>query len=344
LTFQPPHCPHPACPAHRQRPFPWRRKGFFQRRCDGRAVQRFLCLTCRRSFSSQSFRLDYRLHRPSLSPRLFQLLASKVTMRQAARIAGCNRKAVDQRLLLLGRHCRDFQARLLAQRARQGGLSGRFQLDELETFEHDRRLCPLTVPVLIEQSSYFVLHACAAALPARGRLRPRDRERRRQRELRQGKRRSGSRQAVQECWSVLGQLVGRTRVVEVATDSKLQYESQLWRTFGRRVFHLQGRSKEPRVPGSLLFPINHTLAMMRDGISRLVRRSWAASKKRERLELHQWIWIAWRNYVRGVTNKAWRVTPAMALGLLDRRLRPVELLRERVFGERIALAATAGAA
>jgi hypothetical protein len=39
--------------------------------------------------------------------------------------------------------------------------------------------------------------------------------------------------------------------------------------------------------------------MMRDGISRLVRRSWGASKLRARLELHAWIWVVWRNYVRG---------------------------------------------
>jgi hypothetical protein len=80
-----------------------------------------------------------------------------------------------------------------------------------------------------------------------------------------------------------------------------------------------------------LFPINHTLAMMRDGVSRLVRRSWAAAKLRERLELHLWIWVAYRNYVRAITNEARHVTSAMALGIDSGKWKRREMLAWRVF-------------
>ncbi len=83
--------------------------------------------------------------------------------------------------------------------------------------------------------------------------------------------------------------------------------------------------------GNPLFPINHTLAMMRDGISRLVRRTWAASKLRERLEWHAWIWATWRNYVRGITNRSPRVTPAMAIGIEKEKWNATELCAWRVF-------------
>ena len=89
-------------------------------------------------------------------------------------------------------------------------------------------------------------------------------------------------------------------------------------------------SRAKRDRGNPLFPINHTLAMLRDGVSRLVRRSWAASKRRSKLELHLWIWACWRNYVRGITNKARHVTPAMAAGLERRPFRKDELLAWRV--------------
>ena len=49
----------------------------------------------------------------------------------------------------------------------------RFQLDEQETFETDRLLKPVTMPVLIHADSRFVVHVEAAKLPARGQLRPR---------------------------------------------------------------------------------------------------------------------------------------------------------------------------
>jgi hypothetical protein len=69
--------------------------------------------------------------------------------------------------------------------------------------------------------------------------------------------------------------------------------------------------------------------MMRDGISRLVRRSWAASKLRERLREHLWLWVCYRNYVRGITVKAPRVTPAMVAGLRSETVSVSELLRWR---------------
>ncbi|MBL8858556.1 MAG: hypothetical protein JNL28_08640, partial [Planctomycetes bacterium] len=98
--FQPPRCPHDACPTRHDRnaPFRWQHKGRYQRRCDRRFVQRFLCLVCRRTFSVQTFRVDFGLHRPDLTPRIFDTLVSAVSHRQAARIMECNRKTVRRRM------------------------------------------------------------------------------------------------------------------------------------------------------------------------------------------------------------------------------------------------------
>jgi hypothetical protein len=88
-------------------------------------------------------------------------------------------------------------------------------------------------------------------------------------------------------------------------------------------------SKERRDTQNPLFAINHSLAMLRDGVSRLVRRTWGNAKLRERLALHLWIYAAWRNFVRYVSNERRGETPAMALGLDPRRWTLVELLRWR---------------
>ncbi|MCK6444752.1 MAG: hypothetical protein L6Q99_00005, partial [Planctomycetes bacterium] len=80
-----------------------------------------------------------------------------------------------------------------------------------------------------------------------------------------------------------------------------------------------------------LFPINHTLARVRDNLSRLVRRNWGASKKREWLLGHCAIWITYRNYVRDRVNRERGVTPAMKLGLETAPWSVERLLRWRVF-------------
>jgi transposase-like protein len=330
MSFRPSRCPRPRCPSLTSGHFRWQHRGSYRRRCDGRSVQRFICLECRRFFSVQTFRLDYRLKRPRLHLQLFRDFVSKVTHRQSARMLGCSRKTVAHRLDLLGSHCRDFHARMLQLAAARGGLLGTFQLDELETFEHSRRLAPLSVPVLIERQSYFVLHAEAVTLPARGGLSPADRRRKLERELCRGKRKSGSSAAVRRSFQLLEAVHAPRLGVHLQSDRKASYPAQGQRVFGARLLHERHSSTEPRDYDNPLFPINHTLAMMRDGISRLVRRNWAASKLRSRLMRHAWIWIAWRNYVRGITNKAPRLTPAMALAVDDHQWSRSELLAWRV--------------
>ena len=182
MRFQPPRCPRDDCPSLSSGHCRWCFKGRYLRACDGRFVQRFLCLECHRTFSTQTFRVDYRLKKPHLNHDLIGPFVSKVTHRQAARILGCTRKTIAHRLELLGSHCRDFHLQRLALARERGGLRGVFQLDELETFEHSRRLQPVTMPVLIERKSFFLVDLETAALPCRGRLSEEDRLRKMGRE------------------------------------------------------------------------------------------------------------------------------------------------------------------
>jgi hypothetical protein len=325
-SFIPPHCPRDACPSRRTRsPFLWRRKGRFHRACDERVVQRFLCCSCRRYFSTQTFRLDYRLHRPTLHFALFDTFISKVTQRQAARNLLCTRKTVVHRLRLLSGHARAFHGEVLLRAQREGGLPGRFQIDELETFENSRRLCPVTMPVLIERRSYFAVHFEVAPLPPRGKPHRNERERPK------GSRRSGSNAAVERCFRVLADVRPKDKDVVVSSDFKPSYGGLLRKVLPGAHRHLRHSSKARRDRYNPLFPINHTLAMLRDGLSRLVRRSWGASKQRDWLERHAWIWIAYRNYIRGVTNRTPRKSPGQALGVIARQFSKNTLFEWRVF-------------
>jgi hypothetical protein len=71
--------------------------------------------------------------------------------------------------------------------------------------------------------------------------------------------------------------------------------------------------------------------MLRDGLGRLVRRNWGATKEREKLEWHLWLYIGWRNYVRPITNKRPHESAGMVAGLIPRMLEPCELLQWRIF-------------
>jgi len=330
-AFQPPFCVYPACPSRQPgSPFLWHRAGRFARRVDGRQVQRFRCRSCGRRFSAQSFRLDFRQQKPQVNAALLSLLVSKVTHRQSARVLRVDRKTVHRRLRLWGPALRGWHGVFLRRARAGGGLRGSFSLDELETFEQDRRLQPVTMPVVIHRKTRFVVHLETAALPSRGRLSPPDEARRQRMAEACGRRRSGSRPAVKRCLEALRAVRPPGALLDLVTDQKRTYPVLVREVFGNRIAaHVQESSRRARNTLNPMFAINHTLAMLRDQVSRLVRRSWGASKRRDQLALHSWVWVAWRNYVRPVTNDRPRVTAAMVLGLARRRFANADLLRWR---------------
>ena len=333
MAFEPEYCPYDDCVHHRRAPFPWRRRGFFRRNVDGRRVQRFECLGCQRRFSTQTFRLDYRLKKLHLTGRVFEHLVAKTTLRQIGRSLETTRKTVERRLALLGDHCARFHAERLRRARARGGFQGDWSLDELETYEADRKLKPVTVPVLIDRRTGFVVHTECAPLAPRGSRTPSEEERLKRIQASEGRRRSGSTRAIKRTFGVLAKNVVSTGVVQVTTDEKKSYGTCLRQLFGERLEHITVSSRRKRDTRNPLFRINHTLAMLRDGISRLVRQTWAASKDLTKLHVHLWVWNCYRNYVRPMTNAEARKggkTPAMAMGLATRRWRPIDLLRWKV--------------
>ncbi len=190
----------------------------------------------------------------------------------------------------------------------------------------------MTVPLLVHLPSRCILHAAVGTLPPRKPLSPsKQRQLERIEAEEQKKRGSESREKVSECFAVLKQLTLGEGQVRVGTDEKSSYRAILRKSFGNRLVHQRTNSKEPRTFLNPLFLVNHTFAMLRDGLGRLVRRNWGASKEREKLEWHLWLYIGWRNYVRPITNKRSHETAAMVAGIAPRMLETCELLQWRIF-------------
>lgn len=60
-----------------------------------------------------------------------------------------------------------------------------------------------------------------------------------------------------------------------------------------------------------LFTLNHTFAMLRDNISRLVRKTWCTTKKPERLDAHLQLYIHFHNHVLIKQKRPNRAKPLM---------------------------------
>lgn len=201
-----------------------------------------------------------------------------------------------------------------------GGVTGIIQLDEMESFEEDRRLKPLTIAVAMERRSFFVFGADVGTLPPRGNLRPKDQERKIEAELADGLRFSQSDLVVRRAFRRVDRCLRAGQPFHLQSDKKLSYWPLLKECSSRRpLIHETVSSKERRDHDNLIFPVNHVLARMRDGISCMVRRNWANAKRLLGMQRHVWIWIVWQNYVRTMTVKV-RWTPAQKLRLVSKRM------------------------
>jgi len=321
--FHPPRCPYSNCPRH-QRPEGrfYYRYGYYPSLCRSHPIQRYLCRTCRRTFSRQTFRMDFRDRRPDLNAPLYRLLNSGVGLRQSARLIDLSRNSTELKFRKLSAHCRDLNLNLRGQ-LRKGHS---FQFDEFETFEGRRNTRPLTVPVLIERDSRFVLWAESASIRPRGSMTKSRKRAIAEDEKRLGRRIDQSRAAIQRTLKQGSACAEELSFILLETDEKSSYPSHARRAFlNRRIVHRTTNSKEPRMPWNPLFPINHTEARLRDLMSRLRRESWLVSKKRARLDLHLQLHMTWLNYHRPRFNRDLK-SPAELLGWTPRRLTEGEVL------------------
>jgi transposase-like protein len=324
--FQPPRCPNRRCRAHRA-PTPGfcASHGSYAAKCRPRPIPRFRCKHCGRTFSRQTFRADYRDHRPSLNAHLYLLLASGVGLRQSSRNLGLSRRCTELKARKLGRHLRRLHVNLCAQLP----TGTRLQLDELETYETRRNTRPLTVPVLIEADSRFVIWAESAPIRPRGKMTEARRRAIEEEERDSRPRKDLSRWSLRRTLERGAALFAPGSAVFMDTDEKKAYPRLLSQAFrGIAVMHRTTHSKRERTEWNPLFPINQTEAIARDLTGRLRRDSWLVSKKRRWLDVALHVFITYRNYVRRRFNGD-SLSPAVKLRLAPRRMTPGELLSWR---------------
>jgi len=325
--FQPPFCPYRHC-ARRDDPRPGFcvRHGTYKAACRAHAVQRYRCLSCQRTFSRQTFRVDHHDHRPDLNPRLFLLLASGLGLRQSARNLKLSLSSTVRKFRKLARHLRRLN---LSLRRPLEPSAVRLHLDEFETYEGERNTRPLTVPMLLASESRYILWSQSATIRPRGKMTAKRKKAVAEAEKRHGPRRDCSRSALQRTLARGAELLGAKARVVLETDEKTSYPRLAREAFGeRRLEHRRTSSKLVRDTFNPLFPINHEEASARVLIGRLRRESWLVSKKRRFLDLALQLHMAYRNLVHRRFNRD-EESPAQLLGFVPRRLTPEEVVSWR---------------
>ena len=327
----PPFCPNPDCPFHSTAVgWPVVRDGFFARQHAPIRVQRFRCRHCRRRFSEQTFRTSYWLQRPALLPAVLRGLVSCAGLRQIARALDASPQTILLHANRLGRHCQLFHE---LHRPR-GPLAEAIALDGFQSFEYSQ-FHPTWYHVVAGRSSHFFYGFTDSELRRSGRMTPAQRRTRARLEQRHG--RPDPRSIERETTAVLAVVCAAEQEVELHTDEHADYPRALRRLGHLRVRHLTTSSRAARTAHNPLFAINLLDLLIRHSGANHKRETIAFAKRRQMAVWRLWVMLVWRNYLKWVSERKALDTPAMRLGLLERRLRVPDLLRERLFVTRVGL-------
>ncbi|MBK6900092.1 MAG: IS1 family transposase [bacterium] len=332
--FVPPHCPNPNCQHHRRLSPGWRFKriGYYRRQLNPTRIQRFLCLHCRRSFSTQTFATNYWLKRPDILPQLLTKTTGCMANRQIARDLHVAPSTIDRQLGRLGRHCLLFHA-LQMQTAKP---ASRFAIDGFVYFEHSQYY-PFHHHLAIEPDTDFMVYFTDSEMRRSGTMTKAQKRKRQRLEKIHG--RPDPRAVFKDVRHLLEVVTGGQPRVTVLSDDHQAYPKAL-QTLPCESTHLVTSSKERRDAGNPLFPINLADLLIRHSSANHKRETIAWSKRRQRSAERLAVFLVWRNYMKGRREKErGSPTPAQARGMMEHRVSMHELLSRRLFVNRIGLPA-----
>jgi hypothetical protein len=210
-------------------------------------------------------------------------------MRRSAIITCVARKTVDRRLGYFFKVAEYYQKDLL----RNLPLVKELHFDDMETSEHTK-MKPLAIPLAVEHPSRLILSFDVASMPAKGLLAKKSRKK--------YGRRPDDRSAA---WNLVLASVAKISApgLLITSDSHKKYP-QVIRRHLPDATHVQVKSRRGCIAGQgelkvggwdPLFSLNHTAAMLRANICRLIRRTWCTTKRQDRLRCHIALYVMWHN-------------------------------------------------
>jgi transposase-like protein len=321
--FVAPFCPNERCVSHADAgPWRYRKKGFFVRPGDGARIQRYLCSRCGRSFSPRTFSATYWLRHRGLLETLFFRLRGGMGLRPMAQELGLAPSTLQRQAERLGRHCL-----LLHEELRPRRPSEPVVLDGFRTFEAGQ-YWPFDLNLVVGVS-HFVYGFNDAELRRSGTMTRRQRRRREALERAWGRPDpQATRRAVTE---LVGRLVPEGGAVELRSDAHTSYPPALRALPGRRIRHVVVSSREARTAANPLFPANLADLLLRHTGANHRRETIAFSKRRLGALLRAAIFVVWRNYVKGSSERRRSEPPGVTVGAIPQRLAVAALLERRRF-------------
>lgn len=282
------NCPNSNCAF----PFTIIRDGYFRRKDDSKIIQRFRCKSCGVRFSSATFNEAYRQKKRRVNYPLLKLLASGMSLRRSAIILGVHRKTVERKLPFLATRCRRLNQSFLL---RLKGKIHNIQIDDLITKENSK-LKPLSVTVCVDENRRRILALEVSQIPSFGHLSKFALKK-------YGHRKDLHFEGLTRLFKSISPIVSSE--VQIKSDEHQRYPGFISAylpkskhlTFKSERGCVAGQGELKKVAFDPLFVVNHTCALLRANVNRLIRKTWCTTKDPQRLKDHLDVFMYFYNEV-----------------------------------------------
>jgi transposase-like protein len=340
MAFTPPFCPYSDCQQHHRdnhTALNWfSRNGQYHCLRTG-ITQRYRCTHCRRTFSQNSFHLDFRTHQRLDYRRIFSSINSSSGIRDIAREFHVTDKVILNRLGRLARQAMGIMAELSLGHLIDEDIA----IDGFESFVHSQ-YWPNNFTLAVGSTSQVVYACDYAQLRRKGRMTPAQKRRRDQ--LNRTYPIAGK-QVERSFTDVIDALLPRWRACvgsgeyTLHTDCLGDYARVLrghqdWKTLENRgqLSHRQTSSKIKRTTDNPLFPVNYLDREIRKDQACHVRQTVQWSRSVNNAMERMMIYIAYHNLFKPYRIKDNSALTHGEVGGFDRM--KIRALKRRMFTRR----------
>lgn len=256
------------------------RRGFFYRTSDRKFVQRLYCRPCHNYFSVATLSDCYRQKKRHINSLVARELVSVVSLRECHRKLKINRKTVDRKLIFMAARAR----RKLEELNKKLTKLKVVEFDDMETFEHTK--CkPLSITLAVDSETRWILGFEVSQMPCKGLLAKTSLKK-------YGYRKDMRAQGRARLFTRIKPFILPEATIK--SDENPHYVLDVQKYLGP-VIHkrylgrpgaVTGQGELKKVGFDPLFSLNHTCAVLRARVSRLIRRTCNTTKKPERLSQH----------------------------------------------------------
>jgi len=284
------NCPNSKCDVYKTQ-YSLVKDGTYFRKNDSRKVQRYKCQSCNSRFSAVTGTLEANQKKRRVNEMVGNLLCSSVSMRRISLILNIHRTTVSRKLTYLAKKSELHQEKYL--KSLEQTPVRHIQIDDLITIEHTK-LKPLTISVAVDAENRRILGAEVKPIAAFGHLSEISKRK-------YGKRVSKHKEGLDLLFTKIYKSISKNALIE--SDEHKFYPQFIAKylpgaihsTYKSEKGCVAGQGELKKIHSDPIFAINHTLAMLRANINRLVRRSWCTTKDPEMLTKHIQIYIHFHN-------------------------------------------------